>query len=135
MVVRRINDDFDGGVLRYYSLKFLLYSSIGTHSQTLPTSLTLLDKTPRTAGGILLLIEHRLRRDIVVLVLRLFVYCYMILLLVVMMRRRRRARLRRRPADASDDVVLFDGHRPFRGYRFRASPRRRVHLSGNEARV
>ena len=115
-----------------------VFSSIGsTHSQTLPTSLTtLLDKTPRTAGGILLLIEHRLRRDIVVLVLRLFVYCYMIVLLVVMMmRRRRRARLRRRPADASDDVVLFDGHRPFRGYRFRASPRRRVHLSGNEARV
>ena len=114
-----------------------VFSSIGsTHSQTLPTSLTtLLDKTPRTAG-ILLLIEHRLRRDIVELVLRLFVYCYMILLLLVMMRRRRRrARLRRRPADASDDVVLFDGHRPFRGYRFRASPRRRVHLSGNEARV
>ena len=85
----------------------------------------------KTKCLMILLYEHYLLE----LVLRLFVYCYMILLLLVMMRRRRRALLRRRPADASDDVVLFDGHRPFRGYRFRASPRRRVHLSGNEARV
>ena len=42
-----------------------------------------------------------------------------------MRRRLSGARLRWGPADASDDVVLFDGHRPFRGYRFRASPRRR----------